>query len=840
MLRPRLILLLGLLLPGTLVAQSPRVYRDRIEPHWFHGNARFWYRNDQPGDAREFIEVDTATGRRAPAFDAARVASELKTLTGKEFEPGRLPVERLEFADDPVRVVLHGPDGSWRLDRETHRLTAVGEEDEAGESLPADLEIRPSRRTGPATGLRFRNTLDQPVDLFWLDPEGDRKAYGRIEAGGERSLNTYSGHVWLVTASGGRAVAVFEAVDRRSTAVIRDEVPTRRRRARGPAGGEGEAPRSVASPDGRWEAFVRDHNLWLRETAAPSNEFPIGIGGSPGNSFQRDASRARLVGMDYDRVDWPASLPEVSWSPDSSHLVALQTRPVPERRVHLVESAPRDQLQPRLLSYPYLKPGDEIPVATPRLFRVADRREVPIADDLFPNPWELDGFRWAADSSRFTFVYNARGHQVLRVLAVEVADGSVRAVVDERSDTFIHYSGKFLAEWLGDDELLWMSERDGWNHLWLYDVAHGTVKTQVTRGPWNVRRLVRVDRDTRQVWFDAVGIRADQDPYHVHRARVGLDGSGLVVLTGGDGTHTVQESPDRRFLIDTWSRVDQPPVHELRRAEDGRLVCRLEEADAGEVVAARGRLPERFHARGRDGSTEIWGIIHRPRDFDPSRRYPVVENIYAGPHDHHVPKAFRAVYRHQHEIADRGFIVVQIDGMGTAWRTKAFHDVAWRNLRDAGFPDRIAWMRAAAKSHPEMDLARVGIYGGSAGGQNAVAALLWHGDFYRAAVADCGCHDNRMDKIWWNEQWMGWPVGPEYAASSNVEHASRLQGRLLLVVGELDRNVDPASTLQLAGALTRAGRDYDLMVVPGAGHGACETPWASRRRADFLVRHLQP
>jgi dipeptidyl aminopeptidase/acylaminoacyl peptidase len=258
------------------------------------------------------------------------------------------------------------------------------------------------------------------------------------------------------------------------------------------------------------------------------------------------------------------------------------------------------------------------------------------------------------------------------------------------------------------------------------------------------------------------------------------------------------------------------------------------------VLASRGRFPERFTAKGRDGTTDIWGLIHRPKSFDVAKKYPVIENIYAGPHDHHVPKAFRASYRHQQELADRGFIVVQIDGMGTAWRSKKFHDVAFNNLRDAGFPDRIAWLKAAAAKFPELDLTRVGIYGGSAGGQNSSAALLWHGDFYRAAVSDCGCHDNRMDKIWWNEQWLGWPVGPQYAENSNTVNAARLQGALLLVVGELDKNVDPASTLQFASALTKAGKDYELMIVPGAGHGACETPWASRRRLEFFVKHLRP
>jgi dipeptidyl aminopeptidase/acylaminoacyl peptidase len=242
-------------------------------------------------------------------------------------------------------------------------------------------------------------------------------------------------------------------------------------------------------------------------------------------------------------------------------------------------------------------------------------------------------------------------------------------------------------------------------------------------------------------------------------------------------------------------------------------------------------------ALGRDGITPIYGIIHRPAGFDPDKRYPVIESIYAGPHGAHVPKSFRTTYGQQ-RLTDLGFIVVQIDGMGTNWRSKAFHDVCWKNLGDAGFPDRIRWIRAAAQRYPYLDIRRVGIYGGSAGGQNALRALLAHGDFYQVAVADCGCHDNRMDKIWWNEQWMGWPVGPHYIEQSNVTQAHRLQGKLLLMVGELDRNVDPASTMQVVKALIKADKDFDMLVIPGAGHGAAGTAYGRRRLQDFFVEHL--
>jgi dipeptidyl aminopeptidase/acylaminoacyl peptidase len=269
---------------------------------------------------------------------------------------------------------------------------------------------------------------------------------------------------------------------------------------------------------------------------------------------------------------------------------------------------------------------------------------------------------------------------------------------------------------------------------------------------------------------------------------------------------------------------------------DGKLVCKLDEADISELKANGWEPPEVFVTTGRDSKTDIWGIICRPRKLDPNKKYAVVESIYAGPQGSFVPKTFSAARRFA-SLTELGFIVVQIDGMGTANRSKAFHDVCWHNLKDAGFPDRILWHQAAAKKYPYYDVSRVGIYGTSAGGQNSTAAVLFHGDFYKAAVSACGCHDNRMDKASWNEQWMGYPVGPQYAECSNITNASKLKGKLLLIVGELDDNVPPESTLRLVDALIKAGKDFDFLVMPGLKHtngGA----YGTRRLQDFFVRHL--
>lgn len=382
-----------------------------------------------------------------------------------------------------------------------------------------------------------------------------------------------------------------------------------------------------------------------------------------------------------------------------------------------------------------------------------------------------------------------------------------------------------------------MSERDGWCHLYLFDAQSGTLKNQVTHGDWVVRGVDYVDEERRKIWIRISGVYPHQDPYFIHYATVDFDGSNFSILTEANGTHDGSFSPDRRYLVVTHSRVDRAPVTELRDGESGVMIRVVERADMGGLSAMGWPIPEPFVAKARDGVTDIWGVIYRPSFFDPLENYPVIEKIYAGPHGSFVPKSFRA-YHSAQEMAELGAIVVQIDGMGTSNRSKAFHDVCWKNIGDAGFPDRIAWMRAAAAHEPAMDLERVGIYGGSAGGQNALRALLAHGDFYDSAVSDCGCHDNRMDKIWWNELWMGWPVGAHYDEQSNVTQADQLEGALLLLVGEVDRNVDPASTMQVVDALIRADKDFDMLVLPGVGHGAAGTAYGKRRQKQHFLETL--
>jgi dipeptidyl-peptidase-4 len=836
----RILLLFLALQPFVMLAADgnkpvpPRVYRAQVIPHWFAGNTRFWYRNDLAGDAHEFIVVDAEKGTRKAAFDHQRVAAALAKISGNAVTADHLPVLSLEFDQGGESVALHGIGASWRLVFATYELSAGPKPVD----VVGDLNPRPSSRTGPSTDIVFINSLAEDLDIYWIAPDGSRHAYGSVAARQRRPQQTYAGHVWVVTKHDGTIVGVYEAAEEGTQALITS------RGLKAGATPTDDAPKFVAdepeaakSPDGKSEAFIRDNNLWVRNLES-SAEFQISTDGTPGDTYHLDFSREREIDADYTKQDAKPTLPDVRWSPDSKHLVAMRTHLVQERRVSLIESSPSDQVQPKLESYPYLKAGDEIPISIPHLFAVDSRRQIPISNELFPMPWSTDNVAWDPNSSQFGFLYNQRGHQILRLIAVDAQTGVARTVVNEQSDTFIDYTqGVFMNYLENTDELVWMSERDGWRHLYLYDVKTGLVKNQITRGDWVVDQVLKVDSERRQIWFLAGGIRPKGEPYYIDLCRVNLDGSGLVILTEGAGTHSVKMSPDRRFFIDTWSRADLPPVSVLRLSESGKLICRLEKADASEILASRGRFPERFVAKGRDGTTDIYGVIYRPKSFRSGSSYPVIESIYAGPQGFHVPKTFQGFYREE-VLADSGSIVVQIDGMGTAGRSKKFHDVCWKNLADAGFPDRISWIRAAAARHPEMDLKRIGIYGTSAGGQSAMAALLWHGDFYKVGVADSGCHDNRMDKIWWSEQWMGWPVGPQYAGNSNVTHAAMLQGKLMLLVGELDKNVDPASTMQVVNALVKANKDFELIVVPGAGHGVLGTPYGWRRMKEFFAKNL--
>lgn len=576
---------------------------------------------------------------------------------------------------------------------------------------------------------------------------------------------------------------------------------------------------AMKSPDGKWEAYIKDYNVYISpvnaDTTAPKVEYALTTDGTKE--------------LRYDQRS-------LSWSPNSKKIAGLKVKDVETRRIPLIESAPSTQKQPILQWRDYAKPGDELASSVPVLFDVESRTQIPLATDMYVNQFSLYMSGWRADSRAFTFEFNERGHQRYVVGEVNAETGAITHLADEQTNTFIYYNRKYRRDLNDGAEMLWISERDGWRHIYLHD-NKGQIKQQITKGEWVVRNVDYVDQANKVIYFTASGFVPGEDPYNIHYCRINFNGKGFKDLTPENGNHIVKFSADRKYFVDVYSRPDCPPVSKVKRASDGATICTIETCDVSELVAQGWSMPEVFCAKGRDGETDIWGNIHRPSNFDPNKKYPVIEMIYAGPHDNHVTKDFKPANHLITKVAELGFIVVSIDGMGTCNRSKAFHDVCWKNLKDAGFPDRIAWMKAAAEKYPYMDIERVGIYGWSAGGQNAMAALLFHNDFYKAAVALCGCHDNRMDKVWWNEQWMGYPLDESYTASSNVDNAHLLKGKLLLINGELDDNVDPASTLQVVSALMKANKNFEQLYLPGKTH-SLGSAFELHKIYDHFVHYL--
>ncbi|KQM78074.1 peptidase S9 [Pedobacter sp. Leaf216] len=565
------------------------------------------------------------------------------------------------------------------------------------------------------------------------------------------------------------------------------------------------------SPDGKSEIMIRGGNLFVVDLATKVE-----------TQLSTDGNADKPYG-------------EYAWAPDGKNIVAYKIDPKEIKKVHYILSSVPGTTRGELKSREYAQPGDDFTAYQPYVFNVASKKSTKVdADpiDFFGAP-EL---HWRNGNSRYySYEKVDRGHQRFRVIEVDVLTGKTKNIIDEKTKTFIYESRIYTRYLPKTNEMLYTSEQDGWQHLYLVNTLSGK-QSLITKGNYVVRDIDSIDVAKRQVWFKASGINAGEDPYFIHYYRIGFDGKGLVNLTPEKGNHSLSFSPDRKYYLDTYSQVNVPPVTELRLTATTKKVTELEHGQKDIYLATGVKLPEVFVAKARDGVTDIWGVVCFPSKMDINKTYPVIENIYAGPQDSFVPKNFLPASEMQ-SMAELGFIVVQIDGMGTANRSKAFHDVCWKNLADAGLPDRILWMKAMAKKYPNADITRVGVYGTSAGGQNSTGALLFHPEFYKAAVSACGCHDNRIDKQWWNEQWMGYPVGPHYGEQSNITNAAKLQGDLFLIVGEADENVPPESTYRLADALIKANKDFDILSIPGMGHSDGGV-YGRRRKRDFFVKHL--
>jgi dipeptidyl-peptidase 4 len=456
---------------------------------------------------------------------------------------------------------------------------------------------------------------------------------------------------------------------------------------------------------------------------------------------------------------------------------------------------------------------------------------------------------WSPDGRSVVFASVSRDYRDVRLRIANAETGEVRTILEESGEPFFESggAGRGVPNWRvlhSRREVLWYSQRDDYGHLYVYDLNTGRQKRRLTSGPWMVVDVMHVDEPGGWVYFTAAGRERGRDPYHRHYYRVRLNGGGLALLTPEDADHVITVSPSGRWFVDTHSRLDRAPVTVLRRA-DGREVRTLEQADISRLLATGWQMPIPFVAKARDGVTDIHGVMYRPSNFDPSRRYPIVNNIYPGPQAGSIgPRTFAAARRSDvHALAELGFIVVQIDALGNPMRSRPFHAFYPGDLGDNGLPDQIAAMRQLAERHPYIDLGRVGIYGHSGGGFATASAMLRHPEFFHVGVAGAGNMDNRGYTYYWGEKWHGQLVRDLDGTDSYTNQATHLlagnlQGKLLISYGTMDDNVHPDMTLLLVNELIRHNKDFDLVVMPNRNHGYGRDPYWLRRSWDYFVRHL--
>ncbi len=601
----------------------------------------------------------------------------------------------------------------------------------------------------------------------------------------------------------------------------------------------------VRSPDGKREAFVRDWNLWVRDVAS-------------GAETQLTTDGATDYGYATDNAGWKhTDNAIVVWSPDSLKLATFrqdQRRTSEMVLVHTNVGAPKVERW----KYPFV--GDEhvtmiervvIDVPARKVVRLQmppDQHRSTLCDDVSCNGgWE--DVQWAPDGRTLAFASTSRNHRQAWLRIADAENGAVRTVFDEKVKTYFE-SGNGAVNWRylpASNEILWFSERNNWGNLYLYDAGSGKLKHAVTTGEGNVTEVLRVDPETRTAWFRGVGREAGRNPYYQHFYKVSLDGGAPALLTPEDADHKVELSPGGTYFVDTYSTTDTAPVTVLRSAADGALVREVARGDISRLQAAGWVAPEPFTVKARDGKTDLYGLMFKPTDFDPAKKYPIVNYIYPGPQTGSVrSRSFLASHGDNQALAELGFVVVAIDGMGTPWRSKAFHDAYFGNIGDNTLPDQVTGMRQLARRFPWIDLDRAGIWGHSGGGNATAGAMFRYPDFFKVGIAESGNHDNRSYEDDWAEKWQGLPViakdgSSNYDDQANQNHAGKLAGHLLLIHGMLDDNVPPANTLLVVQALVEANKDFDLLLLPEArhGYGSGEVGmYVTRKRWDYFVRHL--
>lgn len=591
------------------------------------------------------------------------------------------------------------------------------------------------------------------------------------------------------------------------------------------------------SPNGKWTVVRKDYNLWLKNNNS-GEEHQLTDDGNETQIYgasQPWAWKKQEGPVEKDRE--PLWL-NVSWSEDSQQLFAHKLDLRKAKLMYLLQYVPEDNFRARSVSYYRPLPGeDSVAKQIPYVFDVEDQTRTRIQvgpyDDLITGNWD-----WYGSSDTLHMIIRERGYGSAALLRADAETGAVDTVFHEVSDTYVD-PGKSYSQYLPEtDEFLWLSERDGWNHIYLYNLNTGEVKQQVTEGEFVVYDIEHVDTDGRTIYFTAGGREADRDPYLEHLYSVNFDGSDLTLLTPENADHSISFSPDYNYFVDTYSRIDQKPRTVLRNSSDGSVIMKLEEADIKDLLETGWKHPEPFSVKARDGETDIYGVIYRPTNFDPKISYPVIDGTYSGPQAVRTPKSFNGFMGSDQALAELGFIVITVDGLGTAGRSKEFQDYSWKNLGDIGSPDHIKAINELAEEYSYMDTSRVGIYGHSAGGYDAARAIMKHPDFYKVAVSSAGNHDHRIAKAFWPELYMDYPEAEHYDEQSNVNMAESLEGHLLLAHGDMDDNVHPAGTMRLVDALIEAGKSFDMLIMPNEDHGMSGTDYFTVKRWNYFIEHL--
>ncbi len=613
-----------------------------------------------------------------------------------------------------------------------------------------------------------------------------------------------------------------------------------------PTSPRGTGPRAYEnlSPNGRWAAFIRDHNLYVRYVPT-GTVVQLTHDGEPGDEYGTWPPDLRtLVAQHVTDGDDVEERPAVFWSPDSRRLITYRLDSRSAGRYTSMQFVPPGQLRPIAYSYVYPLPGEVLPKAYPVIFDVqaggridVKTRRLQIYPEGFPQT-----FTWM-DNDHAYYLYESRGEKYFSLREIDARTGAQRVIHREVAEPYPYVDpGETMYRFIDHDrEFLWTSERSGWNQLYLYDTATGKLLDQVTHGDWVVRQIVSVDEKAHQVYFLAGGVDPRMDPYYTQLYRVDLNGTGMKLLTPGDADHTASVSPDGKYVVDTYSTPSDPGETVLRRAADDSVVRVLERPDISWLEKQGWVPPIRFQGVAADGKTKLYGVIVRPTHFDPAKKYPILESIYTGPQGFFAPKTFGAALRLQ-SMSELGFVVVMLDGRGTTGRSRAFHDFSYHNMGNV-FIDHVDMIKQMAAKYPWMDIDRVGIYGTSAGGYGSAHAFLQFPDFYKVCVSTSGDHDPRLDKAWWNELYQGWPVGKDYVEQANETLVKELKGpigHLLLIHGDIDDNVNPTETMHLVDALMTANKPFDMLLVPNMYHGDSgpHALYVTLRRWSYFVRYL--